>query len=190
MIDNQRSEQQKEASIQIRGSSEQSVSSRPSDVKGESLHRNGYLRDTCTDKRTIGESQFLGKLPDWKALKVEAFRLGLDCNGVFKKLTEEQIEREFNYIGPDRMPEPLRVALSYLHVTVLPAVLVHDLEFVVGGSESDFHQANRRLKHNMKICLKDHRKQFTFLGYWWERLNVQIAYWCCEKYGYEGWNAC
>ena len=115
--------------------------------------------------------------------------MGLDCNHVFQKLTEAEIEKEFNYIGPDRLPETIRLMLSYMHTAVLAAVLIHDLDYAIGGSKNEFYEANKRLKKNMKLCLKNHRKDFTFIGYWIERFHVWVAYKLCNKYGYTGWNA-
>lgn len=137
---------------------------------------------------TISDLVFLNRLPSWRELKVEAIRLNLDCNKVFAKLTDKEIEENFNYIGPDRLPEIIRLALSYLHKTVLPAVLIHDLDFYIGGTEEDFHAANKRLKDNMFICLKANRKDFSWIGYHVERWHVKKAYKLCEKYGYTGWH--
>jgi hypothetical protein len=138
--------------------------------------------------KTISDLYVNNKLPTWKELKVEAMRLRLDCSNVFTKLDDATIEKEFNYIGPDRLPEKIRLFLSYLHKAVLPAVLIHDLDFVVGGSKDDFHQANLRLKENMYTCVKYYRNEFTWLGYHIEKWHIRKAYKLTEKYGYPGWH--
>ena len=127
-------------------------------------------------------------LPSWRELKVEAIRLNLDCNDVFVKLDDETIAREFNYIGPDRFPKWLRETLARLHSCLLPAVLIHDLDYYIGGTKEDFHAANRRLNKNMKRCLKANRSKFGLISYWVERIHIRLFYKLCEKYGFEGWN--
>ena len=138
--------------------------------------------------KTISDLYVNNKLPSWKELKVEAMRLRLDCSNVFTKLDDATIEKEFNYIGPNRLPEMIRLYLSYRHKAVLPAVLIHDLDYVVGGDKADFHAANLRLKENMYICLKANRKEFSWLGYHYEKWCVRKAYYLTEKYGYAGWH--
>ncbi len=127
------------------------------------------------------------KLPDWKILKCECIRLRLDGLDVFNILSDEAIEKTFNYIGPDRMPEKIRIYLSKIFDCVLPAVLIHDCRFVIGGTIRDFHSANTELRKNLVKCLRANRKEFTLVGYWLARIKIQIAYLLCEKYGKEGW---
>ena len=126
-------------------------------------------------------------IPDWKIMKCEAIRLRLDGIEVFRKLTDEEKEREWNGIGPDRFPELLRMMLSNLHRCVLPAACIHDFDYVVGGTKNDFHEANRRMKKNMKICLKSSRDEFSFLGYHMARFRIHLAFRLVEKYGWFGW---
>lgn len=136
---------------------------------------------------TLTEKCELKSLPGWRELKDDAIRLGLDGIEIFNEFTDEEIEKAFNYIGPDRFPEKLRLALSYLHRVVLPAVLIHDLDYTKGGTKTEFHQANKRLKKNMKKCVRANRKDYTWVGYQFAKVRIWAAYRLCEKYGYEGW---
>ena len=130
---------------------------------------------------------FTTQIPDWLTMKCEAIRLRLEGIEEFKKLTQEEKDKEWNGIGPDRFPAWFRNALSVLHKCVLPAACIHDFDFVVGGTIEEFHAANKRMKRNMKVCLKDSRKEFSFFGYHLARWRVHTAYRLVEKYGLPGW---
>ena len=130
----------------------------------------------------------LDKLPSWEEMKYEAVRIGLQGCEVFKMLDDETKSKEWNGLGPDRLPKIIRDFLDKLFVEVLPAACIHDFRFVIGGTKKDFHEANVELKWNMDKCLRFYRRKFTMVGYWLAKLRVVIAYHLCENFGYEGWN--
>lgn len=70
---------------------------------------------------------------------------GLDKLEPFSTL---ELERIYNGTGADWMPERARKALDFISRDLLPIVLIHDVEFKLGGSREDFYQANERLRRN------------------------------------------
>ena len=130
----------------------------------------------------------LDKLPSWKDMKYLAMVYGLEGCEVFKLLDDETKEKEWNGLGPDRLPKKIRDFLDTMHKEVLPAACIHDFRFVIGGSKNDFHEANKELKRNMYKCVRANRREFSLVGYWIARVRIQLAYLLCEKYGYEGWH--
>lgn len=130
----------------------------------------------------------LDKLPPWEEMKYEAVRIGLSGCEVFKMLDDETKAKEWNGLGPDRLPKKIRDFLDTLYTEVLPAACIHDFRFVIGGTKEDFHTANYELKLNMYQCLRFYRRNFSLVGYWLAKLRVVIAYHLCESFGYEGWN--
>jgi len=129
----------------------------------------------------------LDKLPPWEDMKYEAVRIGLEGCEVFKILDDETKAKEWNGIGPDRLPKIIRDFLDKLFVEVLPAACIHDFRFVIGGTEEEFHYANRELRQNMVSCIRFYRQKYTMVGYWMARIRIQIAFVLCENFGMPGW---
>ena len=130
----------------------------------------------------------LETLPTWTELRLLVDKIGLDSNDVFTKVSDEVIEREFNYIGADRTPKIIREMLSKFNVEILPAVLIHDLDYVVGGTTDDFFASNKRLRKNMLKCVYYHRKEisiFRIILYIFKAFEFKRI---CDKFGLPGWN--
>lgn len=130
----------------------------------------------------------LQSLPSWKEMKYLALCYGLEGCEVFSKLSPEVMDKEWNGLGPDRLPKRIRDFLDKLYKEVLPAACIHDFRFVIGGSREDFLSANRELARNMKICLRKNRRNFSMIGYWLARIRIRIAKILCDKFGWEGWH--
>jgi hypothetical protein len=96
--------------------------------------------------------------------------------------------KEWNGLGPDRLPKRIRDFLDSLHKEVLPAACIHDFRFVIGGSKEEFYEANRELARNMYVCLRKNRRNFSMIGYWLARIRIRIAKILCDKFGWEGWH--
>ena len=129
-------------------------------------------------------------LPDWEDMRYLALCYGLRGCEVFKQLEPEVIAREWNGLGPDRVPEWVRSFLDDLYSEVLPAACIHDLRYVIGGDFEKFREANDELKHNMRVCLKQNRNKFTLFGYLVARIRVNIAVFLCNVFGKPGWKFC
>lgn len=130
----------------------------------------------------------LQSLPSWKEMKYLALCYGLEGCEVFSKLTPEVMEKEWNGLGPDRLPKWIRNFLDKLYKEVLPAACIHDFRFVIGGNLEAFYSANREMAHNMKACLRKNRRNYSMVGYWLARIRIRIAKILCDKFGWEGWH--
>jgi hypothetical protein len=92
------------------------------------------------------------------------------------RITDEEIERVFNGVGPEWLPWWLRKLLDYFFEVFLPAVWVHDYRYSYGdGTLIDFMSANRELTDNCRICADAVYGALNPLRY--------LAYWVGEKFG-------
>ena len=136
-------------------------------------------------EHTIQKGKF--KLPDPFLLRDSAVRHSLDHWPQLYKLSDEELQRQFNGVGPDRWPEDLRLMLSEILEDVLEAVEVHDADYAIGGTEEDFHEANKILGKNVRRLA---RKKYP----WWKPRRlflIEVSYIMTDvtdKYGWEGWN--
>lgn len=85
-----------------------------------------------------------------KELVETANELGLDCPHKIDVFAAAEI---YNGVGAMWMPERIRKALDRLSDTLLPAVLIHDIDYALGdGTLLDFQNANNRLAENGCKC--------------------------------------
>ena len=128
------------------------------------------------------------KPPSWQDMKYLALVYGLEGCEVFKILDDATKDAEWNGVGPDRMPEIVRDLLDKIFIDALPAACIHDFRFVIGGTKEDFYNANAELKRNLFKCLKVNKDHYSKFKYWLTKVEILIAVWLCNKYGYEGWH--
>lgn len=126
-------------------------------------------------------------LPKAKELILLAEGYKLSNVEIVEKFTIQQIEHAYNGIGPDRFPKLLRDALCILNPVILPAVLIHDLEFTLGGTIEDFHAANSNLRSNGKLIIRAHYGILNPFRYILSH-RMTVFYRLCEKFGLVGWN--
>jgi hypothetical protein len=85
-----------------------------------------------------------------KEAYLDAIALGI---GVPLNITDAEIERVFNGVGPEWLPWWLRKLLDHFFEVFLPAVWQHDYRYCHGdGTLIDFMAANRELTDNCRIC--------------------------------------
>lgn len=124
---------------------------------------------------------------DVARLRALARRFRLEHMSSVEAFSDEEILREYNGVGPDRWPAFARIVLSAILFDALPAVLVHDMDYVVGGDEWVFHESNRVLGRNVRaIAVEkrrpwDPRRWFLFPVSW-------IMPWLTDLFGKPGWN--
>ena len=116
-----------------------------------------------------------GRVPHWTQSRDEAIALGLDTNNNFEDFDDETIENEYNYVGPDSLPAPVRYQLAADNPELLPAVLIHDMDYVK-AEQSDNpdkvrEEANERMKKNMMAIVDSKKDQYTP-----EEYEQQVAY--------------
>lgn len=124
--------------------------------------------------------------------EIEAFiqqseEYDLEGRAVLHLFSIDKIRKEFNGIGPDRMGKTYRKILTFLGHRYLSATMIHDMDYVKGGTKKDFHESNKRLKRNLKKILSHLFSRWN-PWYWVERLSIQIIYDICEDVGWEGFH--
>lgn len=113
--------------------------------------------------------------------------LGLDDNGMFSRYTPEQMAEVYNGIGPDRFPEWFRDFLTSLNHVILPAVLIHDLDYDHGGTKADFYASNKRLGRNARKCIRSRYSRLS-VKYWIYLAKIRLFVIICNERGQVGWN--
>lgn len=85
-----------------------------------------------------------------KEAYLKAIELGIE---VPRDLSDAEIERIYNGVGPERMAGWVRKCLDFFFEVFLPAVWRHDYRYAHGdGTIKDFMDANRELGENCRIC--------------------------------------
>lgn len=126
--------------------------------------------------------------PTWQSMKYLALTYCLEGCEVFNILDDETKDREWNGIGPDRMPKIVRELLDKIFEDALPAACIHDFRFVIGGTKAQFYTSNAELKRNLFKCLRANKPKYSWFRYWLTKLKILIAVALCDKYGYKGWH--
>jgi hypothetical protein len=104
-------------------------------------------------------------------------------------VTIDQAAKIFNGVGAEWMPDEMRKFLDKASGALLPAVLVHDLDYAFGdGTMLDFQLANRRLEANGRKCAD------TLYG-WWHykryviRAQARAYAKLCDAFGFPAYAA-
>lgn len=120
-------------------------------------------------------------------LRYLAYAANLDNKGILEKYSLEELEQIYNGIGPDRFPSIIRDALNVLHPTLLPAVLIHDVEYYEGGSREEYKASNARLGANGCKLAKFNYTWYNPYRYWVMHDANKFAK-ICDRFGWSGWN--
>lgn len=88
--------------------------------------------------------------PELSEIYYKAIVYGLDFP---HKVDADEMHRIYNGVGAEWMPKELREFLDGISEALLPAVLIHDIDYAYGdGTLLDFQKANLRLEANGRIC--------------------------------------
>ena len=117
----------------------------------------------------------------------EADRYNLEGRSILHSYSIRTIQNEFNGIGPDRMNKVYRWILTHLGWRYLSATMIHDMDYVKGGTEEDFHKSNLRLRTNLRKILKTLFSKWN-PWYWVEYVSINIIHRACEYYGWDGFH--
>lgn len=108
-----------------------------------------------------------------KEAYLKAIELGIE---VPRDISDAEIERVYNGVGPEFLAGWIRSLLDYFFETFLPAVWRHDQRYSHGdGTLIDFMDANRELADNCRICADAEYGALNPLRY--------LARWVGEKFG-------
>lgn len=127
-------------------------------------------------------------IPSCNTMEMMCYAYDLEGTDVFEILSEEEKICIWNGFGPDRFPKWLREALSITELDILPACYIHDLDFGVGGSKSEFYKANSRFKRNAFKCIDKCAGRFSLFYRLMMKAKIKAMQVICDLFGYKGWN--
>lgn len=119
-------------------------------------------------------------------LRLEARELRLKGREILKQYSDEELQKIFNGIGPDRFPAPIRAALDVLHPALVVVAFIHDIRYYEGGKRSDFYAANTEFRENGYIVAKK-------LYGWYNPRRYRVRFFArkfakiCDLFGWEGY---
>lgn len=113
--------------------------------------------------------------------------LKLEGVEVFSNFSWKEMKHIYNGIGPDAFPDWLRDIVTESAGLFEPAALIHDLQFEVGGTETDFDKANDMFERNCKALVKDYYGWYNPMRYLWLNKARRWANYC-RMFGRDSFN--
>lgn len=126
-------------------------------------------------------------LPTVSHLRAEVARLRLYGRDLVLALSPDHLAAAYNGTGPEFLPRAIRAKLDDFARPLLPAVMVHDVDYTFSdGTVGSFRSANRRLLVNCILCALDANPWHS-----WRRyaliLEAYALYRACAKFGWIAW---
>ena len=124
-------------------------------------------------------------------IRSEVERLRLDGWEFVLAVPLDSLLKYYNGTGPENLRKEIREKLDKIAKQLLPAVMVHDLDFTWSdGTVKSFNAANKRLLKNCIICATDAAPWYS-----WRRYALIAEAWtfylACQKLGLVAWlSAC
>ena len=120
-------------------------------------------------------------------LRAEVARLRLYGCDLVLALPLDVLAAAYNGTGPEFLPGAIRAKLDDFARPLLPAVMVHDVDYTFSdGTVGSFRSANRRLFVNCLICALDAHPWYS-----WRRYALILEAWAlyraCAKFGWIPW---
>ena len=120
-------------------------------------------------------------------LRADVARLRLLGRYLVLALPIDTLADCYNGTGPEFLPQRIRQKLDAVCRPVLPAVMVHDVEFSFSdGTRRSFLIANQHLFWNCIICSCDAHPWYS-----WRRYVLILESWTiyrsCQKFGWIAW---
>ena len=128
-------------------------------------------------------------LEDIIRIRSEVERLQLDGWEFVLAVPLDSLLKSYNGTGPENLRKEIREKLDKIAKQLLPAVMVHDLDFTWSdGTVKSFNAANKRLLKNCIICAIDAAPWYSWRRY---ALIAEACtfYLACQKLGWVAWLA-
>lgn len=120
---------------------------------------------------------------------IEIYNKALELGLEMRQLPANEVRRIYNGVGAGWMGDELRAMLDKLSKTLLPAVLVHDMDYAYGtGTYIDFAEANIRLETNGRICADAEYRWYNPMRYIVRRQAKLFAK-LCDTFGLLAYHA-
>ena len=126
-------------------------------------------------------------LEDVIRIRSEVERLHLDGWEFVLAVPLDILLKSYNGTGPENLRKEIREKLDKIAKQLLPAVMVHDLDFTWSdGTVKSFNAANKRLLKNCIICATDAAPWYSWRRY---ALIAEACtfYLACKKLGWVAW---
>ena len=126
-------------------------------------------------------------LEDVIRIRSEVERLQLDGWEFVLAVPLDSLLKSYNGTGPENLRKEIREKLDKIAKQLLPAVMVHDLDFTWSdGTVKSFNDANKRLLKNCIICATDAAPWYSWKRY---ALIAEACtfYLACKKLGLVAW---
>lgn len=115
---------------------------------------------------------------------IEIYNKALELGLEMRQLPANEVRRIYNGVGAEWMSDELRAMLDKISKTLLPAVLVHDMDYAYGtGTYIDFAEANIRLATNGRICADAEYRWYNPMRYIVRRQAKIFAKLCDTSFG-------
>ena len=126
-------------------------------------------------------------LEDVIRIRSEVERLQLEGWEFVLAVPLDSLLKSYNGTGPENLRKEIREKLDKIAKQLLPAVMVHDLDFTWSdGTVKSFTAANKRLLKNCIICATDAAPWYS-----WKRYALIAEAWtfylACQKLGWVAW---
>ena len=113
---------------------------------------------------------------------------GLEGIDRIEGLSDEELEREFNGLGPEWFPKEVRDWLGRRFVWLVGALIVHDLDYYLGdGTREDFERANERFVRNGRRLARRRWLPLHPMKYLQNRAAVDLFGLLCGEFGWEAY---
>lgn len=109
--------------------------------------------------------------------------LGRDILSLFP---ESELSAIYNGIGPDRFPGWLRTIITEANGLYEPAAMIHDVRYHIGGTYSDFTEANSEFRDNCYTLVCAAYSWYDPRRYKWLFRAWRYAGYC-QEFGWEGY---
>ena len=113
----------------------------------------------------------------------------LEINSEYWKLKQSDLLGIYNGIGPDSFPDYIRNKLSQMLELLLPAVLIHDIDFYFSDcTPKSFYESNNRFYRNIKKIIKHNYSPYSF-RYWLYMYYATNLRYFVMAHGWSSWIA-
>lgn len=111
--------------------------------------------------------------------------LWIDTGRYYDDMSWSEIDHAYNGMGAEWMPEAIREWLDEHFEIFRDAVIIHDCDYERGLTEVDKEDADKRLRRNMRRCIRHKVPIWRFLNRWRLYGEALLMYEAVHEFGDE-----
>lgn len=117
----------------------------------------------------------------------DSYSQDLEGHSILELFTEEDIRNAYADIVSPKQNKQIYEIVNLFPDCLLPALLIHRLQYIVGGSEKDFKNSNKTLSKNLKKLIG---KNYSIWNpsFWINRFRTNRLVSIYDKNGRENWH--